>query len=127
MEKLKKENPKAAGLYEEVSEDMLENPSKYKEMNMTDFMKDLKKDYYDKGIKKIAEVSKASIDDVVYFASTFDKDDKEKETKALKYITSRADMVDFLEKNNMTPLKGKKKFRNLISKIIEDDIMPYES
>lgn len=127
LEKLKKENPKAAGLYEEVSEDMLENPSKYKEMNMTDFMKDLKKDYYDKGIKKIAEVSKASIDDVVYFASTFDKDDKEKETKALKYITSRADMVDFLEKNNMTPLKGKKKFRNLISKIIEDDIMPYES
>lgn len=127
LEKLKKENPKAAGLYEEVSEDMLENPSKYKEMNMTDFMKDLKKDYYDKGIKKIAEVSKASIDDVVYFASTFDKEDKEKETKALKYITSRADMADFLEKNNMTPLKGKKKFRNLISKIIEDDIMPYES
>lgn len=122
MEKASKSNPKKIDLYRQVTDDLLANPGKYRDVDMGAYMDNMVYDMYQKGIIKLSKETKVPYDKADYYAKIYKREDDNG-----NYLLEYADIDQVKKEQDLNPLKAKKYVRGKISTIMKEDIEPYKS
>ncbi|WP_243343928.1 type I restriction endonuclease subunit R [Anaerococcus sp. AGMB09787] len=122
LEKASKSNPKKIDLYRQVTNEILADPSKYKDVDMGRYMDNIVYGMYEQGITKLATETKVPYDKADYYAKIY-----KRENDNGNYLLEYADIDQVKKEQDLNPLKAKKYVRGKISTIMKEDIEPYKS